>query len=340
MYYRLNPEIYMFHGPASSILCNVLNGDIIALDKDATEHVKKAEANLPLESNSVFEELIKMNWMQKYERPVFIDKIRYTNVFNKKRLWRIIPPIEHVILQLTAKCNVSCGNKLCHTNFCPMCTDVNSSTDIGYEDWKYIIDRVQKLNPTNYILTGGNPVAHKDFRKIYEYLKQKGAKIFVHLNDANDMGKFSKDDLLIFSALSEEQRKLARQYNNHKNIVLIDKTDHSHPVINKKTFTAKSSFGRTFTRMLYDDCLLGKLTILNNGDVVACLGMIDSYLGNVLYDDLSDIMESLYKDYWAIPIDERERGKCVKCAYRYNCNSCKKFEDAYCCLNVEDGTWS
>lgn len=146
-YFRLNPEIYLFDGSGSSILCNVLNGDIIALDARAAEQLKKAEANLPLDNDALFDELVDLGWMQKYDKAVFVDKIRYTNAFNKKRSWKNTPPIENVIIQVTNRCDESCDKRNCTKSFCPMCTVTNKDhEDLDFKAWKKIIDQLQVVH--------------------------------------------------------------------------------------------------------------------------------------------------------------------------------------------------
>lgn len=349
MYYRLKPEIYLINGKYYSNLCNVLTGDIIALDIKTAELINKAEANEPVEINANIQELIEMDWMIEVDIPVYIEKVRFTNIFNKKRAWKNFPPISLVVLKLTNKCERACKDILCKQSFCPMCTINENRKELKVEEWKEIIDKISFFKPQNYIITGGSPTLYKGLNKISRYIKEKGSDVSIHVNSVNELKRLGEYDNIYLTVFNKKDELLAYTGNKNKNLSIFSNqiaTSDKHysininqPNITKNSFRAKSSFGLLFTRMMYDSCLYGKLTILNDGSIVPCLGMDKELVGNLKNTDFLTTLKELYEKYWAVSISELETGKCKDCAYRYNCTSCKKFEDDFCDYNMEAGVW-
>lgn len=285
MYFRLKPEIYLFLGKRQSILCDVLNGNIIAIDSETTDILRKAELNNSVQPNKHIKELMRRNWIDHKENPVYVEKIRYTNVYNKTRAWNVLPAL-----------------------------------------------------------------LHNDFWLIYDCAKKYFDNVTVHITSIRDVCKFNKDDKLVLSLFNDEDAKSFSSLDDYKNLtVLYDKeitgVQHGLKVnmkdnkINKETFKNKRSFENIFARMLYDDCLFGKLVILHNGTIVPCLGLFNHIVGNLDEQPLPLILKELYQKYWAISVDDRNKQKCTECAYRYNCFSCTKFTNESCDYDVLEGVW-
>lgn len=117
------------------------------------------------------------------------------------------------------------------------------------------------------------------------------------------------------------------------------KVNMGSPKITKESFMKKKNFGEIFTRMLYDDCLFGKITIMSNGDLVPCMGHKELVIGNMLQGDITQNMKDLYEKYWCVSVDERHNQKCQSCCLRYNCHSCSKYSDKMCSYDVAEGKW-
>ena len=169
------------------------------------------------------------------------------------------------------------------------------------------------------------------------------------MNNIKDLKKIPEYDNIYLTVFNSKDELLAQTMAKNKNVVIFSgqkykKGNHfsinvNEPKITKNSFRIKSSFGRLFTRMMYDSCLYGKVTVLNDGSIVPCLGMEDNIVGNLKETSLLTILKDLYEKYWAISVDEESSGKCKDCGYRYNCTSCKKYEDSFCDFNVEAGIW-
>lgn len=354
MYYRLIPEVYLVKGSKNAILTNVLTGEIISINSQIKDLIEKAECNYNF-SEEIYEldEVCKLKWMQKKDKAIFVEKIRFTNVFNKKRAWKYLPDVQLIILQLTTECSKLCNIEKCYDNFCPMCiTSDIKDNNLTYIEWSAIIDQLTQLSSNKVILTGGNPILHKEFEKIYNYCVVKFKEVYIHINDVDDINRCPNNSNVFITLFNEYQReKYKKSHFKNKNIIPLyeydmkDKFENgininlSNPEISKSSFMNNISLGESFTRRMYDSCLTGKLTILNNGDLVPCLGLHVKKIGNVLSDNIIELIRNLYYAYWEKDVDSREDQKCYKCEFRYNCVSCSKYQNENCQYEVEDGIW-
>jgi radical SAM protein with 4Fe4S-binding SPASM domain len=352
MYYRLKPEVYLVQGKIRAILTNILSGDIISIDNNTRQLIEKAELNNEFaDENDLLNKLCDMGWMQVENKAVFVEKIRFTNVFTKKRAWKYFPQTEVVIMQITNKCNSPCGLINCSSNFCPICIKFNNvSKELSFEQWKEIMDKFRPLAPKNIILTGGNPLFHKDFEKIYKYAKDIFKNVFVHINKISDIQELSSDCMTYISLFNENDINKFNLLKNKNNIIALydhdsKKVDQgirvnlSKPKISKSSFQNKMTLAQHFTRRMYDGCLLGRISVLYDGTIVPCLGCHNKKIGNILEEDFVEVMRKLYFEYWEKEIDTRTDKKCGYCEYRYNCSSCIKFSDENCTYSLEDGVW-
>lgn len=345
MYFRLKPEVYLINGAMQNSLCNVLNGEIILLNKEMTEQLYRAELNEEIIVNENIEKLIKMGWGEEILGPAFVDKIRYTNKFNKTRAWKVFPEVGLVILQLTGLCNNDCGREKCNDSFCPMCVRGEYNNQLTGKQWKTIIDKLSYLKPKHFMLTGGNPLCHKDFEYIIKYLKARNYPVSIHVTNL-ELAKKLKNEKVWLSCFDQATIEIAKTM---KNVIIVSESDilsgksikvnMGNPQITKESFGKKKSFSDLFTRMMYDDCLYGKITIMSNGDLVPCLGRRESVIGNMLEEEITKNLRNLYEKYWCISVDERHNQKCQSCCLRYNCSSCSKYSDDMCTYDVVEGKW-
>ncbi len=353
MYYRLLPEIYLIKGAKNAILSNVLTGEMISLNPDMTVLIENAEKNHPFDQEpDDFVKLCEIGWMQKMEEPVFVEKIRFTNVFNKRRAWRFFPTTQNVILQISNRCNGSCTHTGCQKAFCPSCIPYDSEKkEITFEQWKVIMNILGKLNPKSVILTGGNPILHPEFKKIYSYANQMFENVFVTISEVDDLRKlpsgcnvnlllFHQKDVMKYRAMKVQNLNIVPYYNQDtiKRLEGVP-VNFGEVTFRKTSFYKKLSFAEQFVRRMYDSCLNGKITILCDGSLVPCMGCKDAVIGNLLEQDAVELMRRLYREYWEKDVDQQIGRKCLGCEYRYNCTSCIKMKDCQCGYNVEEGIW-
>lgn len=101
------------------------------------------------------------------------------------------------------------------------------------------------------------------------------------------------------------------------------------------------------------NCLAGKLTITDTGDVLPCIFSRGKTVGNVLRDgSIETVLEGQIKDIWKITKDDVL--VCQDCEYRYVCFDCRpisegatqgngNFETApypRCTYNPYEGEWA
>lgn len=345
MLFRLKPEIYLVTGVAKDALCNVVNGDIISLNKELSIKLRNAECNLPIDKDEYIEKLIEMGWGEEFESPIYVDKLRYTNKFNKKRAWKVMPALEVVSIQLTNNCGNLCKCRLCESSYCPMCVSNGLKEELSVEKWYAIFEKLDCMNPKTYILTGGNPVLYIHYEEMYKYLVEKGYNVITHVPDL-ESAKRLKGRQVFLSCFDRETFLMAERIDN---IVTVSEYNSSgkknicvnmnEPHYKKSNLATKKDFASFFTRTIYDSCLLGKVSIMSNGDVVPCFGLRDFILGNAVNDNMRTILKKLYDNWWSISVDEREHQKCIHCEFRYNCSSCVKMSDNMCAYDVEEGIW-
>ena len=76
---------------------------------------------------------------------------------------------------------------------------------------------------------------------------------------------------------------------------------------------------------LCNNCLYGQIYINISGDVTPCPMMNDIKLGNIVRDDLYEILcKTEYQEI--IHLTRSKLPKCKDCAYRYNCLDCRALE--------------
>ena len=95
-------------------------------------------------------------------------------------------------------------------------------------------------------------------------------------------------------------------------------------------------------------CWYGKITILENGDVVPCEFERNIIYGNIRKNSINEILNSSStKEGWFWDFSKIE--KCQDCEYRYACKDCRPLGKAVCgsmttrnprcCYDVYNGTW-
>lgn len=73
----------------------------------------------------------------------------------------------------------------------------------------------------------------------------------------------------------------------------------------------------------YCSCLVGKFTILSNGDIVPCIGLKEFKVGN--YINVNEIFtEKNLLKFWNL--SSSKINKCRDCGLRYACNDCRSME--------------
>lgn len=80
--------------------------------------------------------------------------------------------------ELTCRCNLRCV--MCYTD--PFNTPERIRQELNYQEIIRILDELQEAGCVELCLTGGEPLARKDFLDIYGYAKQKGFLLTIFTN--------------------------------------------------------------------------------------------------------------------------------------------------------------
>lgn len=94
----------------------------------------------------------------------------YARLHNKKRHFPLTGQIE-----LTYRCNLNCIHCYCKGS-------EDKDRELSTQDWKKILDVIQKEGCIWLIFTGGEPLIRDDFLEIYAYAKKKGFIISLFTN--------------------------------------------------------------------------------------------------------------------------------------------------------------
>lgn len=77
--------------------------------------------------------------------------------------------------ELTSNCNFNC--RMCYVHSCKY-----KSENIGFKQWKNLIDEACENGLLYVLLTGGEPLLHSEFKDIYSYLYKKGVISVINTN--------------------------------------------------------------------------------------------------------------------------------------------------------------
>lgn len=300
-----------------------------------------------------------MGWADEYDVPVFIDKIRITNIFGKRHMWKTAPIINLAILQITGECDKKCVN--CFSDRCPSCKRDINNKDIDLNGWKKIIDRLAIYSTEAVLLTGGNPILNPDYEEILDYALSKKMRAFIHVPSASACKKIKNKYSIFFSAIDDEDiaqvRTLFQKKTNIMRVFISENKataalpkDKRINYINSDNLKIRKSnmfsMGidpyRFVLKQMYNECFFGKICISQAGDILPCLGATNA-TGNILEDDFVEAFKHLIEDYWYVSTDDRdEDNKCRRCENRYVCrNLCIFSSDGdQCTYNVEELEWS
>jgi radical SAM protein with 4Fe4S-binding SPASM domain len=78
-------------------------------------------------------------------------------------------------IELTYRCNLNCIHCYCKGS-------EDKARELNTEEWKRILDEIQKEGCLNLTITGGEPLIREDFLEIYSYAKAKGFIITLFTN--------------------------------------------------------------------------------------------------------------------------------------------------------------
>ncbi len=359
-YYRLNPECYLVKGTKNGIIINIYEGKAISIDEAFSNILLKLEHGNPIEErHENLYKLIEMGWADEYDAPVFIDKIRVTNVFGKRHMWKSAPIINLAVLQITGNCEKDCPD--CLFDRCPACKKDTEHSPIDLESWKMVIDRLTLFNTNTILLTGGNPILNSNYEKILDYAVSKKINTFIHVSSVSDCEKVKEkynvflsvmddEDITKLGAVLKKKKNIFQVFVNEKKAFRVTVKDKKIHYINSENLKIHKSnmfsLGidpyRFALKQMYNECFFGKICINQRGDILPCL-KAGNPVGNFLGDNFIEGLKRLIENYWYVSVDDKtQEFKCTRCENRYVCRNLCTFSPNKdeCSYHIEESKWS
>lgn len=82
-------------------------------------------------------------------------------------------------IEITERCNLKCAH--CYINQ-PAGDQEAKQQELGFKEWARLLDEMAAAGCLWLLLTGGEPLLHPDFRKIYTYAKKQGMVVSLFTN--------------------------------------------------------------------------------------------------------------------------------------------------------------
>ena len=335
-YFQLNNECYLVVGKKRATIHNLLTKEIIWLDEEQTKFAVMFENGEKVDcENGFIESLCKAGWGFSSERKYFIDKIRTKNLFAQNMFYKERPVVYSCTLHLTSECNLNCEN--CGKIYCPSCIKYGDDLYPQLEQLKNVILELKNYGLHEIVLVGGEVALYPQLKELINFCIENELGVTVNTNGVIKIPKKSNCQFIL-NIFSYEQLELAQ--NNYKEIdnifvilhditkktELINRTwnviekNTSYPEMKTATMRKLGILEFNVTKF-WNTCLSNRIHIMNNLDVVSCLGKAEA-IGNLKTDSLSDVILELYENQWKDTKAAENKNGCSLCEFRYSCNPC------------------
>jgi radical SAM protein with 4Fe4S-binding SPASM domain len=105
-----------------------------------------------------------------------------------------VPSLRYLLLHITDRCNLKCRH--CFIG-------ESGNTDLPLEEIKQIVDEFESMQGLRLLISGGEPLLHRDFRKLNDYLSDRDLRTVLLSN-----GTLIDDDTVSWLRLQEVQISL------------------------------------------------------------------------------------------------------------------------------------
>lgn len=240
--------------------------------------------------------------------------------------------IEHLWLELTAKCNLECSH--CYTESSPR---LSLSNGMNLNDWIKVLEESSEKGCKTLQLIGGEPLLHPEIDKIIGYansLDFKTIEVFTNATFINNghLDLFKKFNVKVATSFYSYNPEIHDTITNVKNSFqktvqgiikiidngikirasIIEMSDNKGGIDKTKLFLQtlgitdiqvdrERSVGRgnktdkKITDNIGDvcgNCWKGRLCVTSNGDVYPCIMSRSVQIGNILENDLNSLINS------------------------------------------------
>lgn len=174
---KLSTDINVFkdtHDENCFKIYNNFTNTICSIDKRIYEYLKN------LSDKNDFTELYDNLSQEQIDALIesnvlILNDLKYKN----KKITNQLPPLPQKIykayIHITFKCNLNC-------EYCYQKNNLNKNSDLSFENYKIILSKLKEVGCQSVVLTGGEPLLHKDIYKILEYTKSLNIEISLLTN--------------------------------------------------------------------------------------------------------------------------------------------------------------
>lgn len=357
MFFKLLPEVYLIMGKNKSFLQNISAKKAFWINNNIARLIKSCENNAPIPAEFLeyAKELEKNKWGKITKTPIFVEKLRPSNIIDTRQIHSKAPIINYATIKLTDMCNLNCDE--CGKVFCPSCLKRGTEDIMNISTLKCIIKNLKNYRCKTVLLTGGEVTLIPNLKDICDIISKSGLRVVIGTNGSNKLDDYFMNCDIIISVFSKKQlMKIIDNYKDFSNVTVvnyfsdmgfpllpktwkcINRTSKNHKITKKSLINI--SVDRFYMRQTKSACLSDKILIDERGDVYPCLEAIKhrKKVGNINELSWEDIVQRLSEECWDEKIDNHKI--CKNCEFRYACNSCF-FDDVEknCCYNLEVGTW-
>lgn len=239
IFFRLASFCHLIKGENNWCIYNLLNGNMISIDKSKYCILEECENNKPLaQIENIDKEFLNtlhnMNIGNFYEKPVYIDKMDTSRPYplNYDESHSVLNSLKTIFIELNNKCNFDCV--FCKKNDSTLYRRTGckrwpiADTGLSTNKWINIIEQVSKLSCKKIVFIGGEPLLNfNELKTLIEYSFNLGIK---------DITIFTNGSLItqeISSFFNKYSVKLIIQilsYNNDTYKKITDK-DNMHNII-------------------------------------------------------------------------------------------------------------
>lgn len=335
-YFQLNNECYLVLGKKKSTINNIIKKEIIWLDEEQTQLAINFENGETIDADNDFlNSLSDAGWGFFSEQKYFIDKIRTKNLFSQNMFYKERPLVYSCTLHITNNCNLNCSQ--CGNIFCPSCIKYSNNSTPKLNQLKSIIQELLPYGLQEIVLVGGEVALYTDLEKLLDYCSKNSLRTIINTNGTLLIPN-KNNTQFILNIFTYEQLELAQKnYKDRDNIfVVLHDMKNTVEIINSTwTVIEKSTSNPEITpstmRKLgvlefniskyWNMCLSNRIHIMNNMDVITCLGE-SKIIGNLNKDSLTSILLLLYENQWKDTKVSDDESHCGSCEFRYSCNPC------------------
>lgn len=185
-FFRLNEGCFIVDGTESSCIYNTISGQMITVNNQIANILKKCECNEDISNidsytYNILLNLQKLNVGNFYKKPIYIEKLTTYDVSKIEAFSKSNFEIKDLFIELTNKCNIDCI--FCGKNDSTLFRKTGckrwplNELNIRIDRLKEIIYQAKNIGCENIFFTGGEPLLEWNYiKELVTYSKKIGIK--------------------------------------------------------------------------------------------------------------------------------------------------------------------